>query len=108
MISEVMFVDTSICPKFEKASQLLSHKWSSLIIYQLLNGPQRFSDLQKEIKVSAKMLSERLKELEEEEIIARNVYPETPIRIEYCLTKKGKSLEPILNALGEWATTWVK
>ncbi|MBN2876465.1 MAG: winged helix-turn-helix transcriptional regulator [Bacilli bacterium] len=101
-------MDTSICPKFEKASSLLSKKWSSLIIYQLLNGPKRFSDLQKEIKVSAKMLSERLKELEEEEIIKRHVYPETPIRIEYCLTAKGKSFEPILAALSAWSQEWIK
>lgn len=101
-------MDTSICPKFEKASQLLSRKWSSLIIYQLLNGPKRFSDLQKEIKVSAKMLSERLKELEDEMIITRTLYPEMPIRVEYELTEKGKSLEPILNSLSDWSNTWIK
>lgn len=100
-------VDTSICPKFEKATSLLSKKWSSLIIYQLLGGTRRFTDLQKEIKVSAKVLSERLKQLEDEMIIKRNVFPETPIRIEYELTDKGKSLEPILRALSDWSDKWV-
>ncbi|HPJ24191.1 MAG TPA: helix-turn-helix domain-containing protein [Bacillota bacterium] len=101
-------VDTSICPKFEKAAALLGKKWSSLIIYQLMNGTKRFTDLQKEIKISAKVLSDRLKELEDEKIIKRNVYPETPIRIEYDLTDKGKSLEPILSAISCWSDQWVK
>jgi DNA-binding HxlR family transcriptional regulator len=103
-----MEVNTSICPKFEKATKLLSKKWSSLIIYQLLHGSNRFNDLQKEIKVSAKVLSERLKELEEENIVKRTVYNETPVRIEYDLTEKGKSLEPILDALSKWSDKWIQ
>lgn len=100
-------MDNKICPKFEYAAKMLSKKWASLIIYQLLNGAKRFSDFQKDTTVSAKVLSERLKEFEKEGIINREIYPETPVRIEYSLTKKGTSLAPIIDALGEWSSTWL-
>jgi len=100
-------MDNKICPKFEHATKMLGKKWSSLIIYQLLHGAKRFSDFQKGTDVSAKVLSERLKELEVEGVINRKIYHETPVRIEYNLTKKGASLAPIIDALGEWSSTWL-
>ncbi|GEN32446.1 DNA-binding HxlR family transcriptional regulator [Cerasibacillus quisquiliarum] len=54
----------TICPKFEKAISLLSQRWTALIIYQLLSGPQRFNEIQSAIGISGKVLSDRLKELE--------------------------------------------
>ncbi len=53
------------------------------------------------------MLSDRLRVLEEEGIVERQVYPETPVRVEYRLTQKGRALEPALKALGKWATRYV-
>jgi DNA-binding HxlR family transcriptional regulator len=97
-----------ICPKFEYAVQLLNKRWTGLIVYQLLSGPTRFNELQQSIGVSSKVLSERLKYLEHEAIIKRNVYPEVPVRIEYDLTKKGRSLEPILKEIHNWADQWVQ
>lgn len=96
-----------ICPKFEKAIQLLGKRWVGLIVYQLLPGVKRFSDLEKEVHISAKILSERLKELEKENIVIRTVYPDTPVRIEYKLTEKGKSLEPVMKSIENWSTQWV-
>lgn len=96
-----------ICPKFEHAVQLLNKRWTGLIVYQLLSGSTRFNELQQSIGVSSKVLSERLKYLEHEAIIKRNVYPEVPVRIEYDLTKKGRSLEPILKEIHIWADQWV-
>lgn len=101
-------MDNQICPKFEKAVQLLGKKWIGLIIHQLLEKEKRFSDLETEIKVSAKVLSERLKELEKEGLVKRKVYPEIPVRIEYELTKKGQSLEPIMTELSKWSAEWIK
>ena len=96
-----------ICPRFEKAIQILGKRWMGLIIHQLMEGPQRFSDLENVIHVSAKVLSERLKDLEKEGLIIRRVYPETPVRIEYELTKKGASMEPVMCEVQKWAEEWI-
>jgi DNA-binding HxlR family transcriptional regulator len=96
-----------ICPKFEKAVQLLGKRWMGLIIYQLLSGAKRFSDLEKEVHISAKILSERLKALEKEGILIRTVYPETPVKIEYSLTEKGKSLDHVMKSIESWSNQWI-
>lgn len=98
----------TICPKFEKAISLLSQKWTALIIYQLLLGTKRFSDIQTAIGISGRVLSERLKELEHEEIVKREVIPDTPVVIEYTLTEKGRSMEPILRDIENWSQAWIK
>lgn len=99
----------TLCPKYEKAFELLGKKWVGLIIRSLLSGTKRFSDISAMIpNVSAKVLTERFKELEKEGIIVRNVYPETPVRIEYEMTEKGKSLEPALDEIQKWAEQWIK
>lgn len=101
-------LDTSICPRFEKAMNLLSQRWTGLIIYQLLLGPQRFCTIEESIGISGRMLSERLKVLEQEGIVERNVYPETPVRIEYSLTEKGRSLEAVLKKIEHWSQNWIE
>ncbi|MNJ00841.1 HTH-type transcriptional regulator YodB [compost metagenome] len=58
--------------------------------------------------MSDKMLSERMKDLESEGILVRHVYPETPVRIEYELTEKGRALEPVMKQIQSWAETWVE
>lgn len=97
-----------ICPRFEKAMNLLSQKWTGLIVYQLLSGPQRFCHIESSIGMSGKVLSERLKILENEGIVKREVYPETPVRIEYSLTDKGRALEPIIRDIENWSQTWLE
>ncbi|KMY48558.1 winged helix-turn-helix transcriptional regulator [Peribacillus loiseleuriae] len=97
-----------ICPRFEKAVSLLSQRWTTLLIYQLLSGPQRFGTIQSSIAISGRVLSERLKDLEQQGVVKRDVIPETPVRIEYSLTEKGFSLEPILKEIENWSQTWVK
>ena len=80
--------DFHLCPKFEKAFQLLGKKWNGLIIKTLMDGPKRFSDIRSVIpELSDRMLTERFKELEVEEIIVRSVYPDIPVRIEYSLSE---------------------
>ncbi|MVO99633.1 MULTISPECIES: winged helix-turn-helix transcriptional regulator [Paenibacillus] len=96
--------DFHLCPKFENAFELLGKRWTGLIIRVLLTGPKRFKDISDLIpSMSDRMLSERFKELESAEILIRHVYPETPVRIEYELTEKGKGLEPVMDELQKWA-----
>lgn len=98
-----------LCPKFESAFTLLSKKWTGLIIKSLLEEPKRFREIADIIpNMSDRMLSERLKELESEGIVVRNVYPEVPVRIEYGLTDKGKALENVMNEVQNWAEKWMK
>lgn len=100
-------MNTVICPKFEKAMDLINKRWVGMIVYQLLLGPQRFCTIEGAIGISGRVLSERLKELEQEAIVKRKVFPETPVRIEYSLTEKGKALEPIIKNIEEWSKEWV-
>ncbi|MFL0250957.1 winged helix-turn-helix transcriptional regulator [Clostridium neuense] len=96
-----------LCPHFEAAFALLGKRWTGLIIRSLLDGSKRFSDIQQIIPdLSARMLTERFKELEKEGIITRTVYPETPVRIEYKLTEKGRDLEKSMDEIQKWAEKW--
>ncbi len=97
-----------LCPKFEDAFELLGKRWTGLIIRTLLSGEKRFSDISAAIpNMSARMLTERFKELEQQEIVVRNVYPETPVRIEYELTEKGKELSKAMDEIQKWAEKWI-
>ena len=96
-----------MCPRFESAFELLGKRWTGLIIRTLLNKQNRFSDIQEAIpNMSARMLTERLKELEKRRIILRKVYPETPVRIEYELTEKGRDLQRSMDEIQKWAEKW--
>lgn len=100
--------DFHLCPKFECAFALLGKRWNGLIIRVLLDGPKRFSDISNMIpQLSDRILVERFKELEAEGIIKRNVYPETPVRIEYQLTEKGIALKGVMDEVQKWASTWI-
>ncbi|GAF66705.1 putative transcriptional regulator [Bacillus sp. TS-2] len=96
------------CMNLEPVFELIGKKWTGLIIHALLKESKRFSELHTTIpSLNARMLSERLKELEEKGIVRRTVYPTTPVRIEYGLTEKGKALEPALLELSKWADDWI-
>lgn len=100
--------DFKLCPKFESAFELLGKRWTGLIIRVLLNGSKRFKDMSQLIpNLSDRVLSERLRDLEEAKIVKRNVYPETPVRIEYELTEKGHSLQPMMDECEKWAEKWI-
>ncbi len=100
--------DVSLCPKYERAFEILGKRWTGLIIKVMMDGPKRFSDISSQIPhLSDRMLGERFKELEGLGIIKRNVYPETPVRIEYELTVKGKALDNALKEVQVWATKWM-
>ena len=74
----------------------------------LMESRCRFATLRKEIpEITDRMLSERLSELEQEGIVERTVIPETPVRVEYALTKKGRALGDAIDAISAWADRWV-
>ncbi|CAG9609604.1 winged helix-turn-helix transcriptional regulator [Pseudoneobacillus rhizosphaerae] len=97
-----------LCPRFAKAMKMMGQRWTGLVIYQLLTGPQRFCSIESSLPISGRLLSERLKELEQEGIVKREVFPETPVRIEYSLTEKGMALEPLLRELEKWSQNWIE
>ena len=98
----------SLCAKFHRAVELIGSRWTGSVIHLLMGGRMRFAELRAAIpEISDRMLSERLRELEAEGILARIVVPETPVRVEYELTEKGHALEQALGAVGKWAEKWV-
>jgi DNA-binding HxlR family transcriptional regulator len=99
---------STLCPRFEKAMKILSQRWTGLVIYQLLTGPRRFCSIESALPISGRLLSERLKDLEQEGIVRREVFPETPVRIEYSLTEKGLAIEPLLREVEKWSQEWIK
>ncbi|HWL22719.1 MAG TPA: helix-turn-helix domain-containing protein [Ureibacillus sp.] len=96
-----------ICPRLAKAMDLLGKRWTTLILYQLLEGPQRFNEIESSLPISGRLLSERLKELEKEGIVQRAVYSEVPIRVEYSLTEKGLALEGAIREIEKWSKIWI-
>lgn len=98
-----------LCSKFHRASELIGRRWTGAIIYVLLRSRCRFATLRDSIPdITDRMLSERLQELEQEAIVARTVVPDTPVRVEYSLTKKGRALAATFDAISEWANAWVE
>src|SRR5881296_4432901 len=99
---------TEECMLFHSAWNSLAKTWTLPVIHALgLKQPARFNELKRRIHgVSATSLAERLHELEQRKIIERKVYPETPPRVEYALTRKGLELHELLGRLGEWVRKW--
>jgi DNA-binding HxlR family transcriptional regulator len=96
-----------LCPQFHSAIELIGRRWTGAIIFLLLRSRCRFAALRDAIPdITDRMLSERLQELEKERIVERTVIPETPVRVEYSLTKKGHALASAIDAIGEWAHKW--
>jgi DNA-binding HxlR family transcriptional regulator len=99
---------SSVCPKYHRAVELIGRRWTGAIVNVLLHGRRRFNEIAAVIPdISDRMLVERLRELESEHILARIVVPETPVRVEYELTDKGRALESAVRAIESWAEHWV-
>ncbi|EGN66054.1 site-specific recombinase, phage integrase family [Fusobacterium animalis 11_3_2] len=96
--------DLPACP-VELTLVLISNKWKVLIIRDLLDGTKRFSELKKSINnISQKVLTSNLREMEENDLLTRKVYPEVPPRVEYTLTDIGYSLKTLLDDMDKWGT----
>jgi DNA-binding HxlR family transcriptional regulator len=98
----------SVCTRFHEAVELIGARWTGAILHVLLGGRVRYADLRSAVpEISDRMLSERLRALEEAGIVVRHVNPDPPVRVEYELTEKGRALEPSLAAIQAWAERWV-
>jgi DNA-binding HxlR family transcriptional regulator len=98
-----------LCLKFHRASELIGRRWTGAIIFVLLESRCRFATLRQAIPdITDRMLSDRLQELEAEGIVERTVIPDTPVRVEYGLTAKGRGLAAAFEAISHWADRWVE
>lgn len=91
------------CEK-ELTLAVIGGKWKLIILWHLgLEGTKRFSELRKLIPgITQKMLTNQLRELEEDKLVMRKVYPEVPPRVEYSMTEYGESLMPVLRSMYDW------
>ena len=101
--------ESKVCSRFHHAVELIGRRWSGAIISVMLQGPQCFNELLVAVPgLSDRLLTERLRELESEGLVRRNVIPGPPVRVSYELTEAGESLKPVIECLGRWAEQWVK
>jgi DNA-binding HxlR family transcriptional regulator len=97
-----------LCTRYHHAVELIGRRWSGAILYVLQGGRVRYAVLREAIPdITDRMLSERLRELEDEGLVERHVTPDVPVRVEYELTAKGRSLEKAITAIAEWAHRWI-
>jgi|SRR5687768_9177499 len=90
------------CPA-EPTLALIGGRWKVVILYRLLGGPRRFSELKREMgAITQKMLTQQLREMEADGLVRRKVYPQVPPKVEYSLTPRGKSLMPVVEAMCRW------
>lgn len=95
------------CP-VEACLEVVGGKWKGVILFQLLGGTKRFNELMRTMpKVTQRMLTRQLRELEVDGVIQRKVFPEVPPKVEYSLTDFGRTLEPILKMLQKWGSEYV-
>ena len=99
---------TDNCP-VEATLDLIGGKYKALILWHLSNGELRFSELKKVVKnATPKMLTQQLRELESQALIHREVFPVVPPKVEYSLTELGRSLMPILVAMRDWGSSYLR
>lgn len=95
------------CP-VARTAELIGNKWTPLIIRDLVRGEKRFSELERSLRgISPKTLSERLKKLEDAQVVNRKCYAEVPPRVEYTLTEKGIALLPVIDSMRDYGATWL-
>ena len=96
-----------VCPSFHVAVELIGRRWAGAILYALTDGSLRFAELKESVPgMSDRLLSQRLKELEHEGLIRREVEAGPRVRVSYELTRKGESLKPVIGNLRDWARRW--
>ena len=94
------------CP-VEITLALLGNKWKVLILRELFTGTKRFGELSRGVPgISQKMLTQQLRQMEQDNLVKRKIYAEVPPRVEYSLTEIGRSLSPILDAMHKWGTKY--
>ena len=105
--AEAAVEEKVVCP-VARTAEIISGKWTILIIRDLTTGTKRFSELERSLAgISPKTLSERLTVLEREGILHRRTYAEVPPKVEYSLTEKGQALLNVINAMRSYGTRWL-
>jgi len=96
-----------VCPQFHEAIELIGKRWTGAIVCALTDRPMRFGELGKAVPgLSDRLLSQRLRELEDEGLVEREVEAGTPVRVTYSLTETGADLGPAIRELKAWAKRW--
>src|SRR3954453_17478017 len=96
------------CSPYHQAFELIGKRWTGAILFVLMDGPLRFSEIKVLVPdLSDRLLSERLKELESVELVERRVPHGAGVRVEYSLPAKGAALEPVVRSLKGWARSWL-
>ncbi|HEV2261216.1 MAG TPA: winged helix-turn-helix transcriptional regulator [Candidatus Rubrimentiphilum sp.] len=97
-----------LCPRYHRAIELVGRRWTGAIVRTLMSGPHRFNELLMAIPgISDRLLTERLRELEVENVVRREVKPTAPVRVVYELTDCGRDLAPALDEIARWAERWI-
>jgi DNA-binding HxlR family transcriptional regulator len=100
-------ISNATCPVC-RTSEIISGKWTLLVIRDLADGNRRFCELERSLEgISPRTLSLRLRALEEQGIVERRTYPEVPPRVEYALSEKGKALVPLIEDMRSYGRRWL-
>src|SRR5947208_16295086 len=101
-------IHDSTCCSVAATAEIIGAKWTALLVHDLSEGARRFSELEHACPgISPRTLSERLRVLEQEELVVRHSYPESPPRVEYTLTEKGRGLLPIIHAMSQFGHEFI-
>jgi DNA-binding HxlR family transcriptional regulator len=99
--------ESAVCPQFHEAIELIGKRWTGAIVCALTERPMRYGELRKTVPgLSDRLLSQRLRELEEQGLVEREVEAATPVRVTYSLTAVGEDLGPSIRELKAWAKRW--
>ena len=99
---------SGFCPRFHRAVELVGRRWTGAVIRSLLSGRRRFNEIAEQVPgISDRLLAERLRELEENGIVKRDVECGPPVRVSYTLTQAGTELDGTVRALATWAERWM-
>ncbi len=106
-LTKANHIEDAVCP-VARTAEIISGKWTLLIIRDLVSGVKRFNQLERSLQgISPKTLSERLRSLEEEGIITRQMFAEVPPRVEYALTEKGHDLVCVIENMRTFGKRWL-
>ena len=107
-MSDSPAIVSQVCSRFHRAIELIGSRWTGAILQTLLQGRTRYAAIKAAIPdLTDRMLSERLRSLEAENLVIRIVVPDSPVRVEYDLTPKGRELQDALKEIGAWAERWI-
>jgi DNA-binding HxlR family transcriptional regulator len=100
--------DSASCPYYEHAVEIIGRRWAGAVVRVMLAGRSRFSEIRNAIPgITDRVLSHRLRDLEADGILVREIHDERPVRIEYRLTERGRALATVVLAISSWANEWL-